>query len=534
MKRILVLLLASVFVFGVWGTSVLAADNSSEIEQLKQEVNKLLNRLEQLEKKQNATETKTIETEKKVTEVEKVTTKIEKEEAALKEEKKTRVISYYRDGWFLETPDKNFRLNISGVLHFDTRLYEAKGSSSSIDIRRARYDMRGYLYRGDIEHLFRLQLEMADQPYLRNAYWMLKFRPELNIQLGQFKIPIGGADFLTEEAHLNFVEYGVDSPVAAFFDRGINIHSFFLDGRVQTNLGVFTGAGTDLDSPAGDLDSTKDYAARLLLVPFKKSDNKFLKGLHFAGGYERGLQSIKTTRGETNNRTENFESRWYRWRQNFVDLDKRTRYGGEFHWLVGPATLSYEFNRVQWDDITVDLYPSSFNENWKQNFGSSNTPTRVPFPGDHHSDVHQVWLSYFLTGEQKTFEDVFFCWRQPKPKKNFSLKDGTWGAWEVLARYAYHTNSSDLFNQPRVTVPGVGAVDPSILEGSQAGYSLTGGIRWIWNPKTRIMIDANYLKSTKGDGIQIVDQKNGVSDQANSRYFKDSESAVLMRIIFTP
>ena len=78
MKIVSGLLLVFVFLSCVWGTSVLAADSSAEIEQLKQEVNKLLQRIEQLEKKQTETETKTIEAEKKITEVETKAAKVEK------------------------------------------------------------------------------------------------------------------------------------------------------------------------------------------------------------------------------------------------------------------------------------------------------------------------------------------------------------------------------------------------------------------------------------------------------------------------
>ena len=47
-----------VLLFCVWCAPVFAEDQSTEIEQLKQEVNKLLQRIEQLEKKQTVTETK--------------------------------------------------------------------------------------------------------------------------------------------------------------------------------------------------------------------------------------------------------------------------------------------------------------------------------------------------------------------------------------------------------------------------------------------------------------------------------------------
>jgi phosphate-selective porin OprO/OprP len=477
---------------------VMAADPSAEIEQLKGDVQNLLDRIQELEKKAK-------ETEKKVESAEKVTTKIEKEEAQLQEDKKKRAIAYYRDGFFIETPDKQFRLQIGGVLHFDTRVFESGRSATSFDIRRARYDMRGNLFTGDIEHIFRLQIEMADTPYLRNAYWMFNFMPELKVQIGQFKIPAGGADFLTEEAQVNFIEYATDTPVSPFFDRGINIHSSFLGGKIQTNIGAFNGTGTDYDQGPGDWDSDKDYAVRLLLVPFKDSENIYTKGIHLAGSFEDGLQSAKTRRGETDNRTENYESNWYRWIASRVELDDRKRYGGEFHWIVGSATLSYEFNRVEWDNLKVYNSSGKVVNNLKDSY---------------HSDVHQVWVSYFLTGEQKTFQDAFFAWRQPKPKKNFSIKDGTWGAWEVLARYALHDTSKELFE---------GRTN-AILDGTNKGYSVTGGLRWIWNPKTRIMLDVNYLNSDEGKGITVTRNDKG----ASARDYKNSETAVMLRLILTP
>lgn len=496
MRKVGILSLVFTFLFCLSVIPAVAAD--PEIEQLKGEVQKLLKKIEELEKKQQ-------ESDRKFESVEKVTTKIEQEEAKLKEEKKTRAIAYWKDGFNIETPDKKFRLNMAGVLHFDTRFFESGKSATSFDIRRARYDMRGNLYTGDIEHLFRLQIEMADTPYVRNAYWMFNFMPELKVQIGQFKIPAGGADFLTEEAQVNFVEYATDTPISPHFDRGINIHSHFLGGKIQTNIGAFTGTGTDFDNNQGDMDSNKNYAARLLLVPFKDSDNMYTKGIHLAGSFEDGLQSAKTVRGEANNRTENFESNWYRWIASRVDLDDRMRYGGEFHWLVGPATLSYEFNRVEWNDLKV--------------YNSSGQVVRQ-LKDSQHSDVHQVWVSYFITGEEKQFQDVFFAWRQPKPKKNFSIKDGTWGAWEVLARYAFHDTSEELFEG------GTNAV----LDGSNKGYSVTGGLRWIWNPKTRIMLDVNYLNSDEGKGISVSRNSKG----ASVREYRDSETALLMRLILTP
>ena len=470
-------------------------DASLDLEQLKGEIKRLMNKVEELEKKQK-------ESDKKFESVKEAATKIEKEEAQLKEEKKQKAWAYWKDGFFIETPDKQFKLQIGGTLNFDSRFFESGKSANSFDIRRARMDMRGNINYGGIEQVFRLQLEMADTPYVRNAYWIFKFMPELNLQAGQFKIPVGGADFLTEEAHVNFIEYATDTPVSPQFDRGFNIISSFLGGKIQTCVGAFTGTGNDFDNNQGDWDNDKNYAFRLMLVPFKDSENVYIKGLHLAGSFEDGIQSGKTVRGEASARTENYESNWYRWIANRVDLDDRRRYGGELHWLAGPFTASYEFNRVEWDNLKV--------------YNSSGKVVNH-LEDSYHSDVHQVWASYFLTGEQKAIEDVFFNWRQPKPKKNFSIKDGTWGAWEVIARYALHDTSDELFKG--------GA--KAVLDGSSKGYALTGGLRWTWNPKTRIMLDANYLRSDEGKGIAVNRNVEGTS----VRQYKDTETAVLMRLI---
>lgn len=59
---------------------------------------------------------------------------------------------------------------------------------------------------------------------------------------------------------------------------------------------------------------------------------------------------------------------------------------------------------------------------------------------------------------------------------------------------------------------------------------MTAGLRWIWNPKTRLMFDLNYCKSDEGKGIIYERNSKGVT----GRDYKDSETALLMRLILTP
>ncbi len=423
------------------------------------------------------------------------------------------LIPYYDNGFFLETADEQFRLNITGVLQADARFFtgatsepDARDTASpnSFDIRRARFDFRGWHYKNNV---FRIQLEMADTPYLRNAYWIFQKWPAVRLQLGQFKIPTGGADFLTEEAQINFIEYSADTPISPHFDRGLMLWGTPCAGVVQYAVGAFTGTGPDIDVPTGDVDKSKDIAGRLLLVPFKNTDIDLLKGLHVAGGYQYGMESIRTSKGETSNRTESYQSQWFSWRQRNVRLDHRARWGAELHYLVGPFTASYEYNRIEWHDI------QAFRDDGTLLFEK---------PDTYFVDVHQVWLSYFLTGEHKTMQDVFFAWRQPKPKKNFSLKEGTWGAWELLVRAAFRNGSGALFDTASL-----------VLDGSRKAHSITGGINWTANPKVRVMFNVVYLKNDDGSYSGIISQKpNAVAGQNDIRYL-DHELAFLLRCVLT-
>jgi len=63
-----------------------------------------------------------------------------KEEVGSKKGKKKEAVAYYKDGFFIDTPDKRFRLRMTGSIHFDTRLFG--GSESS---RLIRYS-EGQLY----------------------------------------------------------------------------------------------------------------------------------------------------------------------------------------------------------------------------------------------------------------------------------------------------------------------------------------------------------------------------------------------------
>jgi len=88
-------------------------------------------------------------------------------------------------------------------------------------------------------------------------------------------------------------------------------------------------------------------------------------------------------------------------------------------------------------------------------------------------------LEMGLTREHRPYKKGVFS--GVKPLKDFSLGDGTWGAWETTARYTH----LDLDDTPNGADPG-GELDDFVL-----------GLNWYLNPNTRMMW--NYVHSEADD-----------------------------------
>ena len=112
MKKLSVFLAVLIVSLTVWVLPAMALDQSSEIERLKGEIQKiqdqyktdmqrLMNRIEELDKKQSETATKTAETEKKAVEAE-----------------KKAIQAGYDKGFYVKSSDGNFLLKTNVFLQF--------------------------------------------------------------------------------------------------------------------------------------------------------------------------------------------------------------------------------------------------------------------------------------------------------------------------------------------------------------------------------------------------------------------------------
>ncbi len=446
-------------------------------------------------------------------------------------------------------------LKIRGNIHFDVRTYQSdqkSGSPHSFDIRRARIDLQGTLFKFIT---FRLQPEFAGSPYIRNAW--VDFGPLdwLHLRAGQMKVPFSSS-WATLDNNVGFIERGTSTPVYPFFDRGILLWGAILEGTVVYNIGVFTGAGVDADASSGDIDDFKDLAGRLVLQPFLPSRVEALHGLYLVLQGTWGLMSTPTTRHDIGGlRSANFETAIWRWRTEQVigsdgrvkdvlsaSIDQRLRAGVELHYLVGPFVLSAEYLEVHYRTVTLyhDLYVGSSREVHERLASASGAIRSL-----------SIFTSVYLTGEHKRLTN--WGWKTAKPKA--SLGAGGPGAWELLLRYSMTWTGENLFDRTRVSgfqpgddglpegytgaTPGAGnSVGAAVLEGAHLVHEFSLGLNWTLNPMVRIQINDVFLWAPApgnegGNENMLVSGAKSNRSDPDLRYRKLRwENAVMLRLIF--
>ncbi|MBI4613961.1 MAG: hypothetical protein HY720_10165, partial [Planctomycetes bacterium] len=276
----------------------------------------------------------------------------------------------------------------------------------------------------------------------------------LQFKVGQFKEPASSRDDLRGIDNADFI----NGPYVTRFispsrELGAAFHGKLFEGIVEYGVGFFNGDGINA-SP--DTNDAKDVSARIALSPFKKTDIYWLKGLEVGGGTTIGDQD-KVIGGRTF--TTSAGTVFYTLAPTMLRQNSETfRYGADFGWLIGPASIQGEWGRMEVEDAAR---PRT----------SAAVPRRVQ---DFEIDTFYIQGTYLLTGEDKT-------WKHVKPKQNFDPKEGGWGAWELATRYQYLDFNANM-------------VENGLAVGTEKLWSMTGGVNWYLNPHVEIMLNYEYTR----------------------------------------
>lgn len=361
---------------------------------------------------------------------------------------------------FLASPDGDFRVELGGRVQLDydavdddARALTGADLADRFLVRRARLELAGRAFRW-ID--FKVEADFTEGVSLKDAYLDFRFWPELRLRGGQFKVPFSREE-LTSSRFIDFAERSIINELAPAYDAGVMLHGDLFKGVLGYSLGAFNGSGED----TADGNDGKDVAGRLVLAPFARSQNRWLKGLYLAGNATWGDQdSITSAQGRTSART----STRFAYFTAHPTRGERTRFGGDLVWLLGPASLKFEYAEQR------------------------NERDRVGPGGIDLDDlVARGWYAsatWILTGEDKPLNGPVV------PRRPFSPLAGKVGpgAWELALRYATLDFTSD---------GPLDFFDGNVANGITGGgrtaengvEALTAGLNWYLNSRVRWMLN---------------------------------------------
>ena len=447
------------------------------------------------------------------------------EEDAATRKKEAPVVKASKDGFGFESADGQNSIRFRAILQTDYRYFDQgandirertdqragnigqNGFHNSTDtyvLRSARPIIEGTLL-GKYDYRFMPDFGNG-VALIQDAYVDARFTPGLKLRIGKFK-PDLGLERLQNETDIKFVERSyITNNLLPNRDLGIALHGDVFDDKFSYSLGFYNGVadGSSNSGGAGFL-GDKDVGARIFATPFKGSDSP-LAGLGFgiAGTYgnaqgERNLNFTDTSSADNTRQglpaaylTEG-QQVFFRYGTGTVADGSRFRIAPQANYYYGPFGLIAEYARVNQEvSLAGGGSPAA---------GGAATNSTI-FAGTNKSLSHDAWevaASYLLTGEDASFKGV-------KPKRDFDLDKGGWGAWELVARYSeinldegtFKNNKGQYAVASSTTAANFAYADLS--QSAKSARTWTAGVNWYLNQNVKFQLD---YSQTSFDGGAI-------------------------------
>ncbi len=453
-------------------TSVTAhADDKADIEKLKAQIQELDQKLRVLDRKQE----------------------ISAEEQAAKQ-KSAPIVNAGEKGFGFKSADGQFEYRLRGVVHVDYRSFSGDAYPSAINgflARRIRPTFEGTVFG---TYGFRFTPEFGEagdgksnsapeqnKTRVIDAYLDINNNPSARVRLGKFK-PFVGLERLQGAADLKFIERSyISNNLLPNRDFGATVFGDVLGNRLSYAFGVFNGVTDGADnSTAQDLNSGKEFTARLFATPFVGTDSA-LAGLGFGVAATTGntvgttsitnLPSYKTP-GQANS--------FFSYSTNTIANGTRQRLAPQAYFYSGPFGLLTEYAIV-----TQDI---------------SNSTNKLKVK----NDALQVAASWLLTGEDASYKSV-------KPYSPFKPgPDGGWGAVELVARYQTANIDKDLF----ASTTFVDTTKDNAWRANTFGI----GINWYLNESSKLALNYDHTTFDGGSSTGTKKLDGKAEDVLIARY----------------
>jgi phosphate-selective porin OprO/OprP len=302
----------------------------------------------------------------------------------------------------------------------------------------------------------------ANNGSILDAYINARLLPGFQIQAGKFKQPVG-LERLQSWRNLLFVERGFPTQLVPNRDTGVMFHGGFWNNAFYYQAGVFNGTADGGSSDLDVNDADKDFAGRVLVRPFKHSSVDALRelGLGVAG-------TIGDHTGTPRPYASDGAQRFFTYMTGTGAQPNVINDGST--WRVTPQACYY------WGPFGLFAEYVVSSQELQQSGGGAGAGSTARLV----NTAWQVAASYFLTGEDNSFEPV-------SPRSPVNPGAGAWGAWEITAR----VGELDMDN----------AAFPMFANPAQsATRALSWGVGLNWHLNRNVKLQFNYIHTDFAGG----------------------------------
>jgi len=339
-------------------------------------------------------------------------------------------------------------IKFGGRIMYDMAVWgDSTMDNAGTEFRRVRFYNSGKLY-GNVK--YKLQLDFAGGAISFKDVWIELSKLPLNgnLRVGHFKEPLR-LEALTSSKYITFMERALPITMSAERNTGAMYHTTFGE-KISLQTGVFREG----DSFGNDKESTNNVNVTSRITYLAMNDDS--KTLHL--GANNSIRKNSSHSYGFSSRAENHLGNKLM-SVDFEDVEETNVLGGEIAYVNNALSVQAEYLQTTVIGATETELSSYYGQ-----------------------------ISYFLTGERRTYKNSLSGFGSVKPNNNYS--ENGWGAIELAVRLS----SMDL------TTANAGTLE-----------DITVGINWYLNPNTRVMF--NYVMGEMTNETEVI-----------------TENAVMMRV----
>jgi phosphate-selective porin OprO and OprP len=314
------------------------------------------------------------------------------------------------DGANFISANSNFVFGLHGWLQVDSRTFFQNGNTPGLDgfiLRRARLIFSGTAFH-DFDYNFTPEFA-GSSPQILDAYVNYHYDPELQLEVGKFKPPVG-LEALEPDIYTFLNERSLATDLVPYRSIGAELHGDLFGGGLSYAAGILNGLPDYTTTTINqNIDNDVAFAGRLFATPFKPTSITPLQGLGFgvSGSYEHDDTNAATA-GLTPGYTTDGQEKFFTYSSSTVPDGAHWRISPQGYYYWGPFGLigEYVVSDQRVEKITAPVATADLRKTgWEVSGG---------------------WV---LTGENDSYNGIV-------PRHPFNLHGGGWGAWQVVGRFA--------------------------------------------------------------------------------------------------